>query len=98
MNRTPGWGPRLLMLAWPAFMAACLLELVVFALVDPHDLHWGGTPIDWSRQGVYTAAFFVFWTISFSACVFTTLLRMSPAEVNECPFTPDERPEGCPGR
>jgi len=47
---------------------------------------------------VYTAAFFVFWTISFSACVFTTLLRMSPAEVNECPFTPDERPEGCPGR
>jgi hypothetical protein len=40
----------------------------------------------------------VFWAIAFSACVLTTLLRMTPAEVNECPFAPEDRPEGCPGR
>jgi hypothetical protein len=97
MRRT-GWGQRLVLLAWPAFLAACLLELVVFAFVDPLDLQWSGAPLDWSRQGVYTGAFFVFWAIAFAACVLTTLLRMTPAEVNECPFAPEDRPEGCPGR
>ena len=92
------WTQRLMGLLWPAFMAACLLEVTVFAFADPLDLHWGGQPLGWSRQGVYTVAFFAFWTISFAACAFTTLLRMTPAEINECPFSPGERPEGCPGR
>ena len=29
-------------LAWPAFIAACLLELLVFAMVDPQDVTWSG--------------------------------------------------------
>jgi hypothetical protein len=89
---------KLMWIAWPAFLAACLLELVVFAFVDPTELEWGGNPLAMSRQGVYTASFFVFWAISLAACWLTTLLRMSPAEVNECPFGIDERPPGCPGR
>lgn len=92
------WGQRLMAVGWPSFMAACLLELVVFAFADPADLQWGGAPLGWTRQGVYSAAFFAFWLISFSACAFTTLLRMTPAEINACPFEPDRRPEGCPGR
>jgi hypothetical protein len=92
------WTQRLIGVAWPAFMAACLLELVVFAFADPLELHWAGQPLGWSRQGVYTVAFFAFWAISFTACAFTTLLRMTPTEVNECPFAPGERPDGCPGR
>lgn len=72
-----------MMLAWPAFMAACALELVVFALADPLDLHWGGQPLGWSRQAIYTVAFFVFWLVSFAACASTMLLRMTPTEVNE---------------
>jgi hypothetical protein len=98
MKTAIAWAPRLMMLAWPAFMAACVLELFVFAFVDPLDLHRGGVPLGWSRQAVYTGTFFVFWVVSFAACMFTTLLRMTPAEINECPFTPGERPEGCPGR
>jgi len=47
--------------AWPAFMGACLLEVAVFALVDPLELSWGGGPLGWSRQAVYTVAFFAFW-------------------------------------
>jgi hypothetical protein len=92
------WTQRLMGVAWPAFMAACLLEVIVFAVADPLELQWAGSPLGWSRQAVYTAAFFVFWAVSFAACGFTTLLRMTPAEVNECPFAPSERPEGCPGR
>ncbi len=38
------WNQKQLMLiVWPAFMSACLLELVVFALVDPLDLHWSAS-------------------------------------------------------
>ena len=96
-ERTP-WTQRLAWVAWPAFLAACLLELAVFALVDPMDLQWAGRSVAWSRQAVYTGGFFVFWAIGLGACLLTTVLRMTPAEVNGCPFAPRERPEGCPGR
>jgi hypothetical protein len=76
---------RLLWIAWPAFMAAGVLELVVFALVDPAELEWSGHPLGWSRQGVYTAAFFVFWAVTMAACATTALLRKSPAEINAPP-------------
>ena len=88
---------RLMAIAWPAFMAAGVLELFVFAFADPMELSWGGEPLGWSRQAVYTVSFFVFWAITLAACAFTTLLRMSPAEVNACPFVPSQRPESCPG-
>lgn len=67
---------------WPAFLAACALELLVFALVDPLELQWAGHALAWSRQAVYTAAFFVFWFVAFCACTLTTLLRATPADVN----------------
>ena len=52
---------RLMWIAWPAFLVAGLFEILVFALVDPQDLHWSGQPLGLSRQGVYSVAFFVFW-------------------------------------
>jgi hypothetical protein len=85
-------------LAWPAFPAPCLLELTVFAVVDPLDLHWFGHAVAWSRQAVYTGAFFVFWLVTLLACGLTTLLRLSPAEVNQCPLEANARPGACPGQ
>ena len=90
------WNQKMMWIAWPAFLAACVLELVVFALVDPHDLHWSGQPLALSRQGIYTVSFFVFWAICMASSALTTLLRMTPAEVNVCPFPPGERPGDCP--
>jgi hypothetical protein len=69
-------------IAWPAFLAACALELLVFALVDPSGLTWSGEPLGWSRQAVYSLSFFVFWGISLGACWLAALLRMTPSEVN----------------
>lgn len=89
---------RLMWSAWPAFLAACALELLVFAFVDPVDVQWSGHALELSRQGLYTAAFFAFWLVSLAACFLTTVLAMSAAEVNACPFDPEQRPEGCPGR
>lgn len=89
---------RLFWIAWPAFLAACELELLVFAFVDPMELQWSGNTLGWSRQAVYTGAFFAFWAVSLGACALTSLLRLAPAEVNECPFDPSQRPSGCPGQ
>jgi hypothetical protein len=43
-----------LMLIWPSFLVACVLEMLVFAVLDPHSLNWMGQPLDLSRQAVYT--------------------------------------------
>src|SRR4051812_21391520 len=88
---------RLMWIVWPAFLAACVLELVVFAFVDPLEFQWAGNPLDWTRRSTYTVSFFVFWLVSLGACALTTLLDLKPAEVNLCPFDPSQRPEGCPG-
>lgn len=51
------WTQRLMWIAWPAFLMAGVLEMLVFALVDPQDMHWFGQPLALSREGVYTIAF-----------------------------------------
>ena len=55
---------RMMWIAWPAFLVAAILEVIVFGMVDPQDMHWFGHPIEISRQGVYTVAFFVFWAVA----------------------------------
>jgi len=51
---------RMMWIAWPAFLVAGVLEMLVFAFVDPQDMQWFGQPIELSRQGVYTLSFFCF--------------------------------------
>ena len=87
---------RLMWIAWPAFVLACVLELLVFAMVDPQDLRWFGQPVEMSRQGVYTIAFFVFWGVSMVASGLTTLLSMSPFEVNHSPLPAHDLAQGHP--
>ena len=77
MNR---WAQRLMSVAWPAFLAACAMELLVFGMVDPLDMQWfGGSPPPLSRQGVYTVAFFSFCAVAMVACSLTALL-VQPAK------------------
>ena len=71
---------RLLLIMWPAFLAAGLLTLLVFAMVDPQDLHWFGHPLALSRAGVYTLAFFAFWAIVAVASSMTALLASPVTE------------------
>ena len=73
---------RMMWILWPAFLLAGVLEILVFALLDPTDLHWAGQAIDMSRQGIYTLSFFVFWTVTAASSALTTLLSVSPSEVN----------------
>lgn len=75
-------GRKLMFIAWPAFLGACLLELLVFGVVDPQDVHLPGQVSGWSRQAVYTAAFFAFWAVCVASSALTALLEVPPAEVD----------------
>jgi hypothetical protein len=76
--RTERW----MWIAWPAFLVAAVLEMVVFAMVDPHGLHWLGSPLNLSREAVYTLAFFIFWIATAASSALTMLLSRPSSEVN----------------
>lgn len=87
---------RLMWIVWPAFLVACVIEALVFTVVDPRDLQSFGHPLSISPEGVYTLAFFVFWVLTMASSALTTLLAMSSFEVNRCPMPVNARPDGCP--
>ena len=68
-----------LSILWPGFLLACTFELLLFALVDPVDLHWGGGSLGLSRQAVYTLGFFVFWALASASSALTLALMATPA-------------------
>ena len=76
---------RIMSVLWPAFLVACLLEALVFSLVDPRDLHWFGQPLVMSAESIYSLAFFIFWGVCAFASGLTVLLSLSSAEVNRHP-------------
>ena len=72
-----------LQILWPAFLMAGVLEVLVFGLVDPSDLHWfGGVALQLPRQAVYTLAFLAFWAVIAVAGAITALLLQRADEVN----------------
>lgn len=73
---------RWIWIVWPAFLAAAIMELVVFAFVDPLDVHWLGSPLEWSRSAIYTVAFFAFWAVSLLGGLMTVMLGRSAHDLN----------------
>lgn len=47
-------GKRLMWIAWPAFLVAAVLEMLVFAFIDPNELHWGGAASGGTRGKRFT--------------------------------------------
>ncbi len=77
---------RAMAILWPAFLMAGVLEMLVFSVIDPINLHWfGGAPIGLSPTTVYSLAFFVFWTVIATAGALTQFLEMSADELNQGP-------------
>lgn len=81
---------RLLAIAWPAFLAAGVLEALVFAVVDPHELQWfGGAAVDWSMQSIYSVSFLIFWAAISTSAAMTTLLLLESDELNAAEPAPN---------
>ena len=73
---------------WPSFLMAGVLETLVFAVVDPANLHWfGGSQVALSASAVYSLAFFVFWGLVAIAAGLTQLLDLAADDVNQGPPT-----------
>jgi hypothetical protein len=62
---------------WPSFLAACALEMLTFALVDPAELKWAHMPSGLSAQEIYSIAFFTFWATTLASSVMTAWLSGS---------------------
>jgi hypothetical protein len=74
---------RLAAVLWPAFLMAAVLEMVVFSLVDPGELHWlRGAVVEADRKVVYTVAFFVFWAALALGSALTQLILLEPSVLN----------------
>ena len=74
---------RWVLITWPAFLAACLLEALVFSAVDPGEVHWPGQTVQPPNQAVYTAAFFSFWLIAMICSSLVLWLNKQPRDVND---------------
>jgi hypothetical protein len=85
---------RMMWIAWPAFLVAGVLEILVFAFVDPQDMQWLGQPVELSRQGVYTLSCFFFWAVTAGSSALTVLLSMPPAARPDS--TPKQEARGVP--
>jgi len=68
---------------WPAFLMAGVLEVLVFAVVDPGELHWfGGAALGGPLAAIYTVTFLIFWGAISTAGALTALLSLESDALN----------------
>lgn len=68
---------------WPSFLAAAVLEFLVFGLVSPEDLKWGDAQLGAGAMGVYTVAFFLFWAVAGLSSFLTLTLSRTGEDLNQ---------------
>jgi hypothetical protein len=69
---------------WPSFFAAGVGTMVFFAFVDPlqlRDITFPG--LELNREAGYTIAFFLFWSATASASLFTWILLRPASRFNK---------------
>lgn len=81
MSAAPGRPAQMLCILWPAFLMAGVLEMLVFAVVDPANLQWfGASPVELQPTTVYSVAFLMFWLIISIASGLTQFLANPEAQ------------------
>ncbi len=71
---------RLMWIAWPAFMVAGALEMMVFAVLDPLSLSLFGQTVDWPREAIYSITFVIFWVVIAISAAITQWLARPPQD------------------
>jgi hypothetical protein len=72
---------RWLQILWPAFVGAGVMTLLVFAHVDPADVHTvAGKRFELPREGVYTLSFFGFWAVIAATAAISCWLQRPDAD------------------
>ena len=74
---------KALLILWPAFLAAGVLETLTFAVVDPNELRWFGGPlIGWPPVAIYSTTLFIYWFFVSVAGALTALLSIDEDALN----------------
>ena len=74
---------RAICILWPAFLTAAVLDALVFAVMDPHEMRWfGGALVGWTPLTIYSTTFLIFWVSVSAAAAMTALLLLSAEEIN----------------
>lgn len=86
---------RVAWVIWPSFIVAAVCEMLFFAVIDPGEIVFFGSPVELSATAAYSLFFFFFWAMGALSSGLTCFLQRSPFEVNRCPVPPERRPGGC---
>lgn len=64
---------------WPSFLAAGVLEMLVFSVVDPSHVSLGG----WQPEvnTIYSLSFLVFWAVTAGSAGLSWWMRKAPAAI-----------------
>jgi len=74
---------KAMLILWPSFLAAGVLETLTFAVVDPNDLRWFGGPlIGWPPVAIYSTTLFIYWFFISVAGALTALLSLDEDALN----------------
>ena len=74
-----------LTILWPSFVMAGVLEALVFAIVDPRELHFEHYGLEPSPQAVYTIAFLLFWAVLSTSGAISALLFIEADPLGPAP-------------
>ncbi|QDQ28723.1 hypothetical protein FNU76_21515 [Chitinimonas arctica] len=87
-----------ILVLWPSFLVAGLVNSLFFTLFDPLELMSGGEPIFESRVLAYSVGFFVCWLFAGLSSGMTLFFERDSEQVNRyCPVDYGKPHGGHPG-
>ena len=66
---------QLIWILWPGFVMAIPAVGIVFALIDPTDLHLLGTALESGPLAAYTTGFLFLWALGVACSAMTCMLQ-----------------------
>ncbi len=70
---------------WSGFLGAALLEMLIFAVLDPAEFHLPLLGPHASNMSIYAAAFFIFWVGTSMSSALTAILLRKSVKANDKP-------------
>ncbi len=74
---------RIILVLWPSFIAAGVMDIVLFTLLDPMALIYRDAPLFTTRLGAYSQGFFLFWLFGAVSSALTCYFQCSVAQLNK---------------
>lgn len=74
---------RIIQVLWPSFIAAGVMDIVLFTLLDPMALIYRDTPLFATRLGAYSLGFFLFWLFGAVSSALTCYFQCSATQPNK---------------